>query len=130
MQKKYSRQREAIKQYLIGNDTHPTADEVYYHVRQEYPNISLATVYRNLAQLKEAGRIRSVGTVAGQERFDADLHPHGHLVCLRCSAVEDLPDPGVSAELRRRAEDSSGWSVCGTSLRLTGLCPACRRTTS
>ena len=76
MQKKYSRQREAIKQHLIGNDTHPTADEVYYHVRQEYPNISLATVYRNLAQLKEAGRIRSVGTVAGQERFDADLHPH------------------------------------------------------
>ena len=104
---RFSKKRTAIYDCLCGTKTHPTADWIYQQLLPEFPDLSLATVYRNLAQLKEAGRIRSVGTVAGQERFDADLHPHG-----------------------RRAEDASGWSVCGTSLRLTGLCPACRRTTS
>ena len=127
---RFSKKRTAIYDCLCGTKTHPTADWIYQQLLPEFPDLSLATVYRNLAQLKEAGRIRSVGTVAGQERFDADLHPHGHLVCLRCGAVEDLPDPGVSAELRRRAEDASAWSVTGTSPRLTGLCPACCRTTS
>ena len=45
---KYSRQREAIKDYLSSVTTHPTADTVYMHIKEEFPNISLGTVYRNL----------------------------------------------------------------------------------
>ena len=45
---KYSRQREAIKEFLMTRKDHPTADVVYMNVRQEFPNISLGTVYRNL----------------------------------------------------------------------------------
>ena len=44
---KYSRQREAIKDYLSSVTTHPTADTVYMHIKEEFPNISLGTVYRN-----------------------------------------------------------------------------------
>ena len=46
---KYSRQRESIKNYLYGREDHPTADMVYMDMRQEFPNISLGTVYRNLS---------------------------------------------------------------------------------
>ena len=45
---KYSRQREAIKSYLASTTSHPTADTVSMHVRDEFPNVSLGTVYRNL----------------------------------------------------------------------------------
>ena len=48
---KYSRQRESIKEYLNGSCEHPTADMVYMSVKQEFPNISLGTVYRNLNTL-------------------------------------------------------------------------------
>ena len=52
---KYSKQREAIKAFLAGTKEHPTADQVYMHVREEFPNISLGTVYRNLNLLSELG---------------------------------------------------------------------------
>ena len=45
---KYSRQRELIKNFLTGRRDHPTAEIVYRNVRQQNPNISLGTVYRNL----------------------------------------------------------------------------------
>ena len=52
---KHSRQREAIKEYLRNSHDHPSADMVYMNIRQEFPNISLGTVYRNLSLLSELG---------------------------------------------------------------------------
>ena len=45
---KYSRQREAIKDFLMTRKDHPTADVVYENIKKIYPNISLGTVYRHL----------------------------------------------------------------------------------
>ena len=56
---KYSRQRAAIKEYLSHTYEHPTADTVYLHVREEFPNISLGTVYRNLNLLADMGEAMS-----------------------------------------------------------------------
>lgn len=55
---KYSRQRESIKEFLMTRTDHPTADVVYHHLREVYPNISLGTVYRNLSLLADLGRFR------------------------------------------------------------------------
>ena len=55
---KYSRQRESIKHYLMTTKEHPTADTVYMHVKKEFPNISLGTVYRNLNLLTDIGEGR------------------------------------------------------------------------
>ena len=52
---KYSRQREAIKEFMMTRKDHPTADIVYMNVRKEFPNISLGTVYRNLTLLSDMG---------------------------------------------------------------------------
>ena len=54
---KYSRQREAIKSFLMTRKDHPTADVVYENVRKEFPNISLGTVYRNLTLLSDMGEL-------------------------------------------------------------------------
>ena len=50
---KYSKQRASIKDYLMHTTSHPTADTVYLHIKEEFPNISLGTVYRNLNLLSE-----------------------------------------------------------------------------
>lgn len=55
---KYSRQREAIKEYLAHTKEHPTADMVYMQIRKIYPNISLGTVYRNLNFLADKGEVQ------------------------------------------------------------------------
>ena len=59
---KFSRQRESIKNNLMGRTDHPTAETVYSDIRQEYPNISLGTVYRNLSLLADLGEIQKIST--------------------------------------------------------------------
>ena len=87
---KYSRQREAIKDYLMHTDTHPTADTVYMTIREEFPNISLGTVYRNLNLLAEIGEAIKITTPIGGDRFDGNVQPHYHFCCSRCGKVIDL----------------------------------------
>lgn len=87
---KYSRQRESIKEYLNSTDTHPTADTVYMNVKQEFPNISLGTVYRNLNLLADIGEAVKISTPYGGDRFDGCTKPHYHFCCTKCGSVIDL----------------------------------------
>ena len=98
----YSRNREAILSALRSTKTHPTAEWVYLQMKNEYPDLSLGTVYRNLSQFKEDGTIVSLGVVNGQEHFDGDVSPHSHFVCTCCGVVLDTPnDPNLSAMMER-----------------------------
>ena len=84
---KYSRQREAIKENLMSRRDHPTADAVYLSIREEYPNISLGTVYRNLQLLTELGELQKIRVGDGLDHFDADTSTHYHFYCNKCGAV-------------------------------------------
>lgn len=86
----YSRQREAILCELRNRCDHPTAAQVYEDVRKVIPNISLGTVYRNLASLVESGEILSVAVGDGKEHFDGDKSFHLHLRCKSCGDIIDL----------------------------------------
>lgn len=87
---KHSKQRDSIKEYLMSRKDHPTADMVYMAVREAFPNISLGTVYRNLAFLEEHGEIIKLNCGGTSERYDANTDKHYHFVCLECGEVEDL----------------------------------------
>lgn len=89
---RFSRKRSAVYEVLRSTKSHPTAEWIYEQVKLAYPDISLGTVYRNLAMFKAAGEIISVGVVAGQERFDADVSPHSHFVCRLCNSVIDVAE--------------------------------------
>lgn len=88
---KYSRQRESIKNCLMNRHDHPTADTLYLNIREEFPSISLGTVYRNLNLLVELGEVRKLSCGDGADRFDADTTPHYHFICRDCGEVYDLP---------------------------------------
>lgn len=87
---KYSRQREAIKHYLASTKEHPTADTVYLHVKEDFPNISLGTVYRNLNLLTDIGEAIKIPTPDGGDRFDGNVIPHNHFLCTSCGRLLDL----------------------------------------
>lgn len=88
---KYSKQREAIKNYLLVHRTHPTAETVYTDLKDEFPNISLGTVYRNLSLLADIGEIQKLPIDNGADRFDGNLSPHYHAICKTCGKVDDIP---------------------------------------
>ena len=89
--KNFSRQREAILQVLRSTNTHPTANWIYNQVREQLPNISLGTVYRNLSALSASGEILAIDVGDGFEHYDGDVSPHLHLNCRNCGSIEDLP---------------------------------------
>ena len=86
----YSRQRQAIWDFLCTRRDHPTADIIYRNVRSAFPNISLGTVYRNLNLLADLGMIRKVKGLNDTEHFDGDTSPHQHFICRKCGAVQDI----------------------------------------
>ena len=122
---KHFRKRDAILNCVMSTQSHPSAEWVYEHVRQEVPDISLATVYRNLALFKEQGLITSVATVKGVERFDGNTEPHVHFICTECNAVTDLHQLQVPHSLNEEAEGSIGCSVQTCQLSFTGICHGC-----
>jgi Fur family peroxide stress response transcriptional regulator len=98
---------------------------VHEMLQAEHPDISLATVYRNLALFKQQGIIQSVATVNGTERFDANVEPHVHFICNDCTAVIDLEDMVVPRSLTASAEESVGGQVAECQLCFTGICREC-----
>jgi len=124
--KKHFRKREAILTCLRQTDIHPSAEDVHRMLQVDHPDISLATVYRNLSLFKQQGTIQSLGTVNGIERFDANTNPHVHFVCTGCSAVMDLPQIPVPISLGAPAESSTGCRIEGCQLTFTGKCGGCQ----
>lgn len=121
---RYSKKREAILTLLRSTKTHPTAEWIYQNLKQEIPDLSLGTVYRNLNFFREQSLAQSVGTVAGQERFDGNPAPHPHFVCDRCHAVLDVPT-GALPDLRSAVGGQYGFKADSYELIFHGLCAGC-----
>ena len=121
-----SKMRAAILRCLEGTKEHPSAEFVYRQLKPLYPRLGLATVYRNLNQLRQEGAIASLGTVLGQERFDACTAPHAHAICVRCGRTVDAESVTVPEELCARIAEATGFAAQGAFLHLYGLCPECR----
>lgn len=117
-------QRQVILEYLRGHIDHQTADEVFRVVRRDLPRISLATVYRNLETLAEAGLIRRYGGY-GQRRYEGNSDQHYHIRCLGCGRLEDTPLERV-AYLEQDAKKRSRYVITGHDLEFQGFCPACQ----
>ena len=123
--KKNFRKRTAILSFLRQTDEHPSAEMVFNHLKQEIPDLSLGTVYRNLSMFKAQGEIISLGTVNGVERFDGNIEPHVHFICNGCHAVIDLHGMSVPRDLCDQAANEARGKVDICHLSFTGQCSAC-----
>ncbi len=120
---KHSRQRDAIMENLCSRFDHPTAEDIYFSLKPEMPALSLATVYRNLAQLESDGKILRIesGTT---KRFDGNTNLHYHLSCLGCGGVYDVfmdSDCGLC----QKASEVFDGKIVSHSVLFTGYCSSC-----
>lgn len=125
---KYSRQREVIKEFLKTRKDHPTADIVYTNVREQYPNISLGTVYRNLTLLADIGEIQRLRVGDGVDHFDADTSPHYHFVCTECGSVIDLEMDSIDNIIDIAGMNFDG-QITGHVTYFYGICGNCHKKT-
>lgn len=126
---RYSRAREAIlAAFRQPGCGHLSAEALHGRLRVAGEDISLSTVYLNLAVLRDAGLLRELKGASGQSVFDANAQPHYHLVCTDTGDIHDLPAIDIDGvplgqflkeEIRRR----TGWEVEEPALMLRGRKP-------
>lgn len=122
---KYSRQRERLLELLRSTTTHPSADILYNDMRNEFPNISLATIYRNLIKLEEMGYIMRVPSNDDKDHFDGTVDDHSHFVCRACGVILDV-DIRENSDVNKKVEESLGVVIDGRKLTFYGLCKNCK----
>lgn len=124
---KHSRQRETIKSFLMGRTDHPTADTIYSNIREIIPNISLGTVYRNLALLSEIGEIQKLSVGNGPDHFDGEARPHDHFICEKCQSVLDIPASTTQDHsVDEVAQAHFDGIIRGHSTLYYGICKNCK----
>jgi Fur family peroxide stress response transcriptional regulator len=120
-------QRLAIIRVLLASGEHPTADSVYESVRREHPHMSRATVHRTLEVLCEAGEARKVTLLHESARYDGNVTPHHHVVCVRCRRIADVRIPEADQRLLGRRNVIGDFQVLGASVEIQALCGNCRK---
>ena len=124
--RKHSKKRDAILACIRQTKCHPTADWIYQQLKPEIPDLSLGTVYRNIAMFREEGTIQSIGVVNGLEHFDGTTEPHTHFICTGCGRVLDLEGITLPQEAVEQAGHCSGGIISSFQLQFTGLCADCK----
>jgi len=115
-------QRYAVMAFLMRQNRHPTAAEIFEAVNRVDPRSSRATTYNNLRDLVQAGLVREVAVEGRAARFDAKSMRHHHFICDRCGKVEDIEWYGVP----RPASGSLGKRILREcELIFRGLCTKC-----
>lgn len=116
-------QRIAILRALDGDETHPTAQELYDRLREEFPTLSVATVYNTLSALTRMSRCVPL-ELGGPVRFDPNVTAHDHAVCERCGRIRDVD----LQQLQPSAADTtglSGFEVLRVERIYRGFCAQC-----
>ena len=122
---RYSRNREVIYEALKNTKEHPDADAVYAAVKKILPDIGVATVYRNLKQLVDAGLVNMLETNRDCVHYDADTSPHAHFICEKCGKITDICVGGGPIEHLKEM----GYEVKREKTVLYGVCPDCKNRT-
>ncbi len=134
--KKITPQRRLIYKSLEGKTSHPTAENVYDEVRSIIPDISLATIYKTLRELVEAGYLLEIKIDGESSRFDPRTDRHSHLKCIGshrdengqvvlCDRLEDIS--AVFPELSIPAGEQRGYRITGHEVIFYGYCPDCQQ---
>jgi Fur family ferric uptake transcriptional regulator len=121
-----TRQRLAVAAALGTFDDFRSAQEIHDRITAQGESVGLATVYRTLGTLAEAGEVDMLRTEDGEAiwRRCSDTHHH-HLVCRSCGATIEVEGPAVESWTRSIA-DAHGFADISHTLEIFGTCPACR----
>lgn len=129
---KVTNQRIAILEVLQERPgRHLTAEEIYEFVKEDYPDIGLATVYRTIQLLSELELIDKLNLDDGYARYEVGKsgkiptsHRHHHLICLECGKVISFEDDLLET-LENRIKELMEFEVKDHEVKLYGNCKDC-----
>ncbi len=130
MVKRNTLQKKLILDAVKQMENHPTADDVYNNVSKIHPNISKATVYRNLSGLAGDNLIRHIQISDGADRFDYNFKtPHNHIMCRVCGEFCDAPIVNTE-KIDNIVALNTNYSDIKHEIVYSGVCPTCQKNTT
>lgn len=123
---KLTPQRLAVYKYLMNTTAHPSAEKIYNDLQEDYPTMSLATVYKALKTLVEVDLIQEINVGEGNFRYDGNISSHPHIQCINCSKVEDFKAFSL-ANLNDDANKLTDFKILSNKVYFYGLCPECNK---
>ena len=112
-----------ILDIISHSSEHLTAEQIHMTLRENGHRMALATVYNNLAQLHDEGRVRKVCVEGYPDRYDKTTR-HDHLVCRVCGKLADIHFKDLTELLQSQTDEE----LLSYDLQVSYICPACRRT--
>ncbi|MEG1256953.1 Fur family transcriptional regulator [Clostridium sp.] len=123
---KLTPQRIAVYNYLKSTKEHPSAETIHKALKELYPTMSLATVYKTLKVLVEVNLIQEINVGEGNFRYDGSYQSHPHIHCINCSKVDDLD--GVNFDhLNSSVKDNTNYEIISNKVYFYGICPECQK---
>ena len=124
-----TKQKDIIMQALYEIPGHPTAEMLYASLKKDHPNLSLATVYRNLNQFAVEGLVQKLDFPSEPARFDIHSEDHPHAICRICGTIFDVPADSltpVTNYISQVISEDLDFDVEGLEILAQGVCSNCR----
>lgn len=118
-------QRRAIIRYLADSKKHDTAEEIYGALKDDYPNMSVATIYNTLNLLLDYNLVRQIRTDGLTAHYDFNAEKHYHIICKECGKITDVHLP-LFEQVESDIEEETGYKVEKYNLEIIGLCAECQ----
>lgn len=124
----YSKQREQILDIFLKTEKHPAITDLYDLVRKKNPKIGLATLYRTMEIICDAGLARKLDFGDGTKHYEHKYKHkhHHHLVCVKCGKIVEITS-GKIEEIQRQLAKKHDFTITRTTMRLFGICKTCKR---
>ena len=114
----YNKNKNVIYNKILNDKNHPTADEIFNDLKSTNPKLGIATIYRNLNELTEEGKLIRIQRPYVKDRYDAKVDDHIHAECNSCGKVID-----VDCEVDLKIKDKIDFE--GYELKLKYKCNRC-----
>lgn len=126
---KYTKQRESLLRLLYNSEKHCTPDEFYEALKtvESDKNIGIATIYRTLNLLEEAGMVTSISLGAAGKKFELANKPHhDHMICKVCNKIIEFQDDAIEQKQLKIAKEH-GFKLASHLMQLYGTCKDCQK---
>ena len=118
-------QRVELVRLIAVSEGHPSAAQLYAKIKEKFPTMSHATVYKTLILLKEMNQVLEID-LRDDSRYDGNrLGPHPHLICTKCNQIVD-GELELEPALLKKLEETSGYQILRPQITFYGLCPNCK----
>ena len=122
---KITPQRLAIVEILAKSEGHPTVENIHAQIKEKFPTMSLATVYKNIILIKSLGEVLELGFPDGSNRYDGNKpYSHPHAICIKCKKIVD-PDLGSLDEMKKEVSLETHFKILNHRLDFFGICSDC-----